>query len=95
MCVRRRLGVLVCSLWQELAQKHICVLGLFLPSFRYNNCIAYILLTLYLLIIISFLCYFYVSLRIYIYFGNFGFVIIKIHNSRSHNITVIDIVTMW
>ena len=41
LCVRRRLGVLVCSLWQELVQKHICVLGPFLPSFRYINCIAY------------------------------------------------------
>ena len=42
LCVRRRLGVLVSSLWQELVQKHICVLGLFLPSFRYIFCIAYI-----------------------------------------------------
>ena len=42
LCVRRRLGVLIRSLWQELVQKHICVLGLFLPSFRYINCITYI-----------------------------------------------------
>ena len=42
VCVRRRLGVLVSSLWQELVQKHICVLGLFLPSFRYIFCIDYI-----------------------------------------------------
>jgi len=35
----RRLGVLVSSL---LVQKHICVLELFLPSFTYIFCIAYI-----------------------------------------------------
>ena len=40
VCVRRRLVVLVCSLWQELVQKHIRVLGPFLPSFRYINCIV-------------------------------------------------------
>jgi len=40
----------------------------------------------------TFLCYLYVSLRIY-FFGNVGLVIIKIHNSRSHNINIIDIVT--
>jgi len=42
LCVRRRLGVLVRSLWQELVQQHICVLGLLLPSFRYIFCINYI-----------------------------------------------------
>jgi len=42
LCVRRRLGVLIRFLWQELVQKHICVLGLFLPSLRYINCITYI-----------------------------------------------------
>jgi len=42
LCARRRLGVLVSSLWQELVQKHICVSGLFLSSFRYIFCIAYV-----------------------------------------------------
>ena len=45
LCVKRRLGVLVSTLWKESVQKHICVLcvlGLFLPSFRYIFCIAYI-----------------------------------------------------
>jgi len=29
LCVKRRLGALVSSLWLVLVQKHICVLGLF------------------------------------------------------------------
>jgi len=36
LCVRRRLGVLVRSLWQELVQQHICVLGLLLHTQLYS-----------------------------------------------------------
>ena len=57
--------------------------------------ILLILLLLYSLSIISFLCYLYVSLRIEISFGTFGLVVIKIYNNHSHNVIVICIVTHY
>jgi len=49
LCVKRRLGALVSSLWLVLVQKHICVLGLFLPSFRYIFCIHWLSLLSYVI----------------------------------------------
>ena len=69
-----------------VAVTHLCVRTV-VPSFRDIDYLAYIanlVFTDY-----YFLCYFYVSLKILISFGNFGLVAIKIYNNHSHNVNVV------
>ena len=62
LCVRRRLKVLDLSLWYEFVQEHICVFEL---SYIVSKIVTLllILLLLYSLSIISFLCYLDVHLE--------------------------------